>query len=560
MLATFTLSFGVLLLGVVSCQTYEESGTVIIQTNDGPVKGAFGAISRANASRTLYWFRSIPFAEPPVGNLRFEAPVPKQKWSEVLDVRKKANNCTQGSNPVQGSEDCLYLGIYSGSAPSTSSNLPVMVWIYGGGYFEGNSDFEQYRPDDLLEEGVIIVAINYRVGFLGFLSTGDMVAPGNSALKDLILGLKWTKENIKNFGGDPDRITIWGQSAGAASVAYLLQTNQTAGLFNGAILDSGSSLCPWSLAKEVPEVTKQIARELKVDTTNSSTILAGLKGINITTLQTTASSKMLTQLIISNPLQGLVFAPVVEPQHPNAVITEKSYQLLAEGKFHQVPILMGYNSLEGYFDSLPELLRIWLAKYDVDNSQLVPDDMNLSPLHEILLFLGPKIKLEYFGLLSLIAASNGKLMRLIADTQFDKPIHEAIRLLSANTNVYAYHFSYEGPLWGRVNRTTDGVGHTEELGYLFDFGYKGSEADYLTRSRLVRLWTNFVKSWNPTPVADPLLQNIMWPPNSNVQSAGDLKYLEVNTNLSIVGLPNSKKMEFWNNLYKTYAKPTYSTY
>jgi carboxylesterase type B len=555
-----TTLFGIILLGVATSELHnnpEEHTPIIVETNYGKVKGFFGEKSHANRNGDLYWFNSIPFAEPPVGNLRFEPPVPKKRWDGVLDVTNEGSPCVQGSDPVIGSEDCLFLKIQTGRKPNVHNNLPVLVWIYGGAFYLGSVDFDSHSPDFLINEDVIIVGVHYRVGLLGFLSTGDLVAPGNNGLRDQILALKWIKENIRYFGGDPDRITIWGQSAGAASVAYLLQANQTTGLFNQAILNSGSSLSAWALGKQSAAVVAKVAAKLDVDTASSTAILEGLRKIGTEELQSAAMSVMQSTLITSNPLQGLVYTPVIEPEHPDAVLSAKSHQMLKEGKFHHVPIMTGFNSLEGYVDSLPTLLRLWIGKYDVDNSLLVPEDMNAKSLATRL--LGSNIKRRYFSLFPILLTSE-RLMRFIADTQMDKPILESINLYSAHTHVYAYHFSYIGPLYGRTERTIQAVGHTEELGYLFDFGIEGSDADYLTRNRMVKLWTNFCKYGNPTPKNDPLLNNVIWPANGQVSSIEDLKFLEVDTTLSVTGIPNQSNMLYWDNLYNKYGRPPYSTY
>lgn len=113
--------------------------------------------------------------------------------------------------------------------PNKNNKLSVLVWIYGGAFFGGAADFDGASPERLLEENVIVASLHYRVGLFGFLSTGDNIVPGNVGLKDQILALQWIKQNIKNFGGDPSKITVFGQSAGSASIAYLLQTNQSQG-------------------------------------------------------------------------------------------------------------------------------------------------------------------------------------------------------------------------------------------------------------------------------------------------------------------------------------------
>ncbi|CAH1106189.1 unnamed protein product [Psylliodes chrysocephalus] len=506
-----------LLVGIVLCSA-DENGSIFVQTSNGIVKGSYGQRTTGDR-KLLYWFRGIPFAEPPVGNLRFEAPAAKKNWTGTLDVTVEPPVCVEGSNPPIGSEDCLYLRIYTNMEPNPKNNLPVLVWIAGGAFVVGPLNFKDHSLEYLLDQDVIIVGIHYRLGLLGFLSLGDTVAPGNNGIRDQIMALKWIKNNIKNFGGNPNNVTIFGQSAGAASVAYLLQIEETKGLFNKAILSSGSSLSSWSLGKRVPQVTKAIAKELKIST------------------------------------NSLAFAPVTEPDHEKAIITGRSHERLINGQFHHVPILMGYNSLEGYFDSLPALLRLWMAKYDLLVSLLVPEDLNVSS-SVIRHLLGTRIKTKYFGNNS-VALSNKTLMRFIADSQFERPVQEAIRLYSQKTKVYSYYFAYQGPLWGRVKRTVDGVGHAEDLGYLFDYGYGGSDADYRTRNRMVKLWTNFVKTGNPTPTKEALLQDIVWPAN---EGSDDLKYLEINTNLSVISLPNSNNINFWRDMYKGYGKPPYATY
>ncbi|CAG9856746.1 unnamed protein product [Phyllotreta striolata] len=546
-----------LLLGVVSSSDLDielsEAGTIVVETSNGVVRGSYG-FNHVD-TKILYRFRSIPFAEPPVGARRFEAPIPKENWSGVLDTRSKPPMCIQGSSNVTGSEDCLYLQIWSNKQPKATNNLPVLVWIYGGAFWYGNADFSEYRPDFLLHEDVIVVGIQYRVGFMGFFSLGDKVVPGNNGVRDQVLALKWIKENIRNFGGDPDNIAIWGQSAGAASVAYLLQIEETKGLFSKAILNSGSSLSPWALARRAPIVSRAIAKELDINDTDSKEILRKLKEVDTETLQNVATSTMTSDVVNRNPLQGIAFGPVEEPDHENAIITGGSYEKLQNGQFHNVPILSGYNSLEGYIDNLSGALRLWLTKYDLNYSLLTPEDLNArGPLTRQI--LGSNIKIRYFGV-STIAGSNEQIMRLIADTQFERPIHEAIRLYSQKTKVYAYRFSYQGPLGGRTNRTVNGVGHTEDLGYLFDLGYKGSERDYLVRNRMVRMWTNFVKTGNPTPAEDSLLQNVKWPANTGTKV---LQYLEINDDLTVTGLPNADNMNHWSNMYKIYGRPPFHTF
>nr|XP_023018925.1 venom carboxylesterase-6-like [Leptinotarsa decemlineata] len=523
-----------------------------ISTSTGIVRGGHGG--QTPKKRNIFRFRSIPYAEPPLGNLRFEPPVPKAAWSGVLDVRYTKPVCTQGSNPVIGSEDCLYLKIYTTNLPKEKKNLPVMVWIYGGAYQKGSPVFGDHSPDLLLDEGIILVSFHYRLGIFGFLSTGDLISPGNAGLKDQVLALKWIKKNIAKFGGDPNKITIFGQSAGAASIAYLLQTNITQGLFNAAIMHSGHSLSQWALTRNAPTLTKNIAKVLKTSTSSSEKMIEGLKKINSTILQQEATAKF-SDSLRDNPLGGLPLGPVIEPEHQGAIITGNSYEKLKKGQFHHIPIIIGHTSREALLESLSGIIRLWLFTFDIQPSKLVPASMNTKGQTNNQ--IGRSIKKHYFPTTS-VARSNGELMDFISDDQWQRPIQESVRLYSARTPVFYYQFSHIGSLYGITERKIQGVGHTEDLAYIFDFGHSGSSDDLLVRSRMVKMWTNFAKTGNPTPVVDPLLQNISWTANNSQNS--DVNRLEISNNLTCTFNPNAKNINFWRDLFAKNGISPFSTY
>lgn len=163
---------------------------------------------------SYFSFKGIPFAAPPVGNLRFRAPEDPQPWTGVRDALDHGPSCPTAIPSLSMGEDCLYLNVYS---RSFTDNRPVMVWLNPGGFLSGSGDSLMFGPEHLIEEDVVIVTFNYRIGALGFLNTGDSSSPGNFGLKDMIQALKWVRENIANFGGDPDNVTIFGESAGGAA-------------------------------------------------------------------------------------------------------------------------------------------------------------------------------------------------------------------------------------------------------------------------------------------------------------------------------------------------------
>lgn len=161
-----------------------------------------------------------------------------------------------------------------------SGNLPVMVWIFGGGFTIGGAEYSVYAPDFLLDRDIVFVSFNYRLGAFGWLSTEDLNCPGNWGLKDQVLALQWVKNNIGAFGGNPEKITVVGQSAGSASVSYLLQTKKTEGLYNAAIMQSGSSLCLWSLTRTTREIAFAIGARLGIFTADSGELVEELRNVD----------------------------------------------------------------------------------------------------------------------------------------------------------------------------------------------------------------------------------------------------------------------------------------
>jgi para-nitrobenzyl esterase len=218
-----------------------------------------GLISGQTNSDGVTSYLGIPFAMPPVGNLRWRPPQPVEPWNGVRKADHFGASCMQDEMGVrlpwsrgfmtQGpiSEDCLYLNVWTPSR-SGAKKLPVMVWIYGGGYSEGSSEVAVYNGEKLATKGVVVVTFNYRVGPLGFLAYPALTAEsphhasGNYGLLDQIAALKWVHRNIARFGGDPSKVTIFGQSAGAGSVGILMASPVAKGLFQRAITESGLGL------------------------------------------------------------------------------------------------------------------------------------------------------------------------------------------------------------------------------------------------------------------------------------------------------------------------------
>ena len=217
-------------------------------------------------------FNSIPFAKPPIGNRRFAYPERIEPWDDVKDVTKKPPSCIQPMdgafnrfsgvemwNAKNKSEDCLYLTIWTPSLPNRHGHreqLPVLVWIFGGGFYSGTTTLDLYDGRVLASRtGMVVVSMQYRVSTLGFMYLGASEAPGNQGLMDQVMALEWIYNRVEHFGGDRHQITLFGESAGAVSVAYHMISHSSRQLFNRAIMQSGSALCRWAL--EDPEASKK---------------------------------------------------------------------------------------------------------------------------------------------------------------------------------------------------------------------------------------------------------------------------------------------------------------
>lgn len=239
-----------------------------IITNYGPIKG----IEKTTADGKAYSaYFGIPYAKQPVGELRFRDPEPLEPWTEELDASKENDGAYQvnaysllsrNKDPIIGSDECLVLNVFK---PKTDEKtLPVFVYIHGGGFICGSSSTYIYGPDYLVEKDMIVVTINYRLGVVGFLSFKDpsLQIPGNAGLKDQSMALRWVKENIASFGGDPDSITVGGESAGGASAHFQCISPMSEGLFNRAIIQSGTAFNSWANFSDDEHYEYELARAL----------------------------------------------------------------------------------------------------------------------------------------------------------------------------------------------------------------------------------------------------------------------------------------------------------
>ena len=300
------------------------------------------------AAEGVVSFKGIPFAAPPLGPLRWKAPQPVSAWTGVKDASKFGPSCMQDAMflrifgaPPEMSEDCLYLNVWT-AAKSAGDALPVMVWIHGGGFLGGQTSVPLYDGAKLAKKGVVLVSVAYRLGAFGFLAHPELSresgkGSGNYGLLDQIAGLQWVKANIAKFGGDPARVTIFGESAGGMSVSMLAASPAAKGLFQRAISESGGSL---GSAKYADEEGLTVP-PLKVAETTGKTFLEKLGAKDIAAAREIPAEKI--QAAVGFGKSGPAFWPVFDGD----VLPGDAYELYQASKFNDTPVLVGTNSDEG---------------------------------------------------------------------------------------------------------------------------------------------------------------------------------------------------------------------
>jgi para-nitrobenzyl esterase len=312
----------------------------LAQVREAAVTG--GRVAGVDANGVVS-FKGIPFAAPPIGALRWKAPQPVKPWSGVKQANAFGPACVQASSPytqvASMSEDCLYLNVWT-PAKSASDRLPVMVWIYGGAFTGGAASMAAYDGTRLAEKGVVLVSLNYRLGPFGFLAHPALTkesgkGSGNYGLQDQIAALRWVKDNIARFGGDPSRVTIFGESAGGISVSMLTVSPYAKGLFARAISESGGNL---GLPRS-GNVAGATSPTLRVAEADGQRFLQALGVSDLAAARAVPSGKVLATAGTAR----VRFWPVFDGD----VIPGDEYLLYEARTFNDTPILVGTNSDEG---------------------------------------------------------------------------------------------------------------------------------------------------------------------------------------------------------------------
>ncbi|CAG9819294.1 unnamed protein product [Phaedon cochleariae] len=566
----------------LSNETKEDTCT-LVELPDGKLRGR-KVVSSRNIG--FYAFQEIPYAMPPIGKLRFEAPVPPEKWDGILNATSNTKTCFQYINFLHvpnwretQTEDCLYLNVYTPVCPSSGSLLPVMFYIHGSAFLSGTGDYDIYGPDHLMGHDIIAVTFKYRLGPLGFLSTGDNVIPGNYGMKDQVLALKWVSRNINYFGGDPNRISIVGHSSGAASVGFHLMSKLSKGLYNSAICHSGTPINPWSYQLHHKRIAHHLAELLDSSfnkNASSEEILQFLRSVSAEDIHSVVYN-FPKYLLDHMEIQGFLFSPVIEPEHGEAFLTENMYSAIKEGRMNRVPLLIGIGSEEGFnkFDGtqnekdetsvLSDEIQKWKdisRELDLNPGSMVLDNMNIDEEQ------GKKQVGEVIHNLythgRLFSDNLGITVKYFSESTFTNAIIRHAELQSNYSDVFFYRFSYETPELNGIKPDFEGVhkvAHGDDIVFIWRFRgvdviERGSPMDVLTSDRYRTLITNFMKYLNPTPTKSPLLDYVIWPK----VRPDKFQFLDINGTITIQNNLRDKRYRGWLKIYEDMARKPILTF
>ncbi|XP_055390150.1 esterase P-like [Condylostylus longicornis] len=327
----------------------ELANSVIVETENGKIRGKIG--------ENYISFLSVPFAEPPVGEYRFEPPLSiKKNWSDILDCTQMPNECLQWNHFILhgdrllGNEDCLYLNIFMPKLNSTEL-FPVVIFIHGGAFQYGTGNV--FRPDLLMQNpNVVVVTISYRLGPLGFLKSDKNNISANLGLKDQRLALQWIKRNIKNFRGNPEQIVLTGFSAGGASVHMHLLKEDIQNLITSAVSFSGTVFCPWVLVNDAEEKTELLASMLNCTSENTNSLKTCLKAQPAENIV-----RAIGKLQFAHYYPFRIFGPVIETNSiDDSFLNQEPENIIKHSNIANIPWLIAYTSEDGGYNAA-ELMK-----------------------------------------------------------------------------------------------------------------------------------------------------------------------------------------------------------
>ncbi|KAH1001564.1 hypothetical protein HUJ04_005564 [Dendroctonus ponderosae] len=513
-----------------------DEDPLIIRTNKGKVRGT--TLTAATGKKVDAWL-GIPYAQKPVGNLRFRHPRPYEKWEGVINATKHPNSCVQIIDTLFGdfpgaqiwnpntplSEDCLYINVVV--PRPRPKNAAVMVWVFGGGFYSGTNTLDVYDHNILVsEENVIVISMQYRVASLGFIYFGTPDAPGNTGLFDQLMALQWVRDNVAAFGGNPQNVTLFGESAGAVSVSLHLLSPLSRNLFSQAIMESGSATAPWAIISREESILRglRLAEAVKCPHERDN-LPAVIECLRLKDPFDLVNNEWGTLGICEFP-----FVPIID----GSFLDESPGRAMANKNFKKTNILMGSNTEEGYYFIMYYLTELFRKEENVYIKFL-------GAVTELNPYVGPAarqaIVFEYTDWLNPDdpVANRDALDKMVGDYQF-----------TCNVNEFAHRYAETGNNVANPWPTWTGVMHAEEINYVFgeplnpEKSYTAQEVDLA--KRIMRYFANFAKTGNPSLAPNGVWTATFWP----LHTAYGREYLTLDVNSTATGKgPRLKQCAFW---------------
>uniref|UniRef100_A0A1B6L422 Carboxylic ester hydrolase n=1 Tax=Graphocephala atropunctata TaxID=36148 RepID=A0A1B6L422_9HEMI len=515
----------------------------VVQTAQGQLKGTS---VRSWTGKHIKSFIGVRFAEPPVGQNRFKDPIPVKPWSGVRNATEDSPLCPQ---PVpEGlviSEDCLFLNVHT---KSLTGKKPVIIYFHPGGFVSGTGNNVWTGPQYFLDQDIVLVTSNYRLGALGFISTGDSVMAGNYGLKDQLAVMKWVNQNIAAFGGDPDCVTLFGYSAGAGSIQLHMVSPLSRGLFHRAITSSCSATTPAVLNRDPASLSRRYANLFNCSTETSQQIRDCL-------LQQSVADLLATSNKIWDTLQYpfSLFSPVVEKQGgENRFLRDDPVKLFQSGQFAQVPLITGITRDEFNWRAQDLLTNsTYVNRLNNEFDEIAPWEFHYPrEPKDVSRRISAALKQFYFNNQPVSNSTEEQLGWLYGDSIIAFSVYQAAKLIAEKSSapVYFYKFDFEGRYSYRYRLGTQipyGVVHHDDLIYLFYispwfplFNQTDPEA-YMVRT-LTSTYATFAKTGVPTL------------PDSSTQwsqmTKEHLRHLDITKPPTMKqGLPYPDRMQVWDS-------------
>jgi para-nitrobenzyl esterase len=466
-----------------------QSDNTLVETVSGPIRGT-------DDGRVTAW-KGVHYAAPPIGELRWRAPEPSTPWHTVADATRFGSVCPQPVDPripidlgaPQG-EDCLTLNVWASSDIAAGDRKPVMVWVHGGAYILGSASQPLYDGRVLAGGGeVIVVTLNYRLGALGFLDLSEFNTPrrrfdSNLGLRDVLAALHWVRDNIAAFGGDPDRVTLFGESAGAGIITTLLTSPAAAGLFAAAIAQSSPATSVYD-ASRGNGITRQVLKRLDLTTSD----IDRLRQVPVAGI-VAASTDVFYDVPVRNP-GTLAFAPLVDGD----LVPDYPVKLAREGRSHPVPLIIGTNKHEAALFKWMKspLMPITPEAISAMFTQIAAEQPNLK------LPSDDQMGTTYAGL-----RGKARGMGVARDLGFRMPSVWLAEGHSAVAPVYLYRFDFATPML-RLLRIA--AAHATELPFVWGnlvsgpkdptFKLGGLKTGRVVSERVRTRWLNFATQGKP---------------------------------------------------------------